>query len=130
MDVFMGQQSPSADTRAPVRKVIRARTILARLMVFEAFAADDVADREEKIIATVMKRIEKLLGFNDEVLMELQFLQIDFEIGGFFGEDIEVHRIVRSSRQVHALEVDTGIKRGMDKRIKLGSFEVNQIALL
>ena len=99
-------------------------------MVLQSFAADNVADRKEKIIAIVVMRIEKLLRLDRQVLVVLQFFRSNLEIGRLVGEDIEVHRIVRPRRQVQALEVDARIKRRVDQRIQRRLFELNQVAVL
>ena len=100
MGVFVWQESPAGNSCTPVREVIGARTVLTRLMVLQAFTADNVADRKEKIIAIIVMRIEKLLCLDHKALVVLQFFRSDLEIGRFVGEDIEVHRVVRPSGQV------------------------------
>src|ERR1035441_798965 len=100
MGVFVRQKGPAANSRTPVRKVIGARTILTRLMVLQALAADRVAYRKKKIIAIVVMRIEKLLRFDHQVLVILQFFRSDLKIGRFVGEEIEVYRIIRPSGKV------------------------------
>src|SRR3984893_18916811 len=92
MGVFVGQKSPAANSRTPVRKVIGAGTVLPRLMVLQAFAADYVADRKEKIITIVVMRIEKLLRLDHQVLVVLQVFRSDLEIGGVVGGHIEGKR--------------------------------------
>src|ERR1039457_2927650 len=94
MGVFVGQESPAGNSCTPVREVIGARTVLTRLMVLQAFAADNVADRKEKIIAIIVMRIEKLLRLDHKVLVVLQFFRSDPRIGRLVGKDIEVPRVV------------------------------------
>jgi len=100
MRVFVGQKSPTGNSCTPVCKVIGTRTVLARLVVLEALAADNVADRKEEIVAIIVMRMEELLPLHHKVPVVLQFLGSDLQIGRFVGEDIEVHRVVRPSGQV------------------------------
>src|SRR5579863_8649970 len=130
MGIFVGQKSPAANPCAPVRKVIGARTVLTRLVMLKAFAADGVADRKKKIIAIIVVRVEKLLRLDYQVFVELQFFRSDFKIGWFVSKDIEVHGIIRPSGEVYALEVSAGIKRRVDQRIQRRFLELNHISVL
>src|SRR5271166_4414168 len=74
--------------------------------------------------------VEKLLRFDHKVLVVLQLLRRDFEIGRLVGEDIEEHWVVRARGQVDALVIDAGIERRVHKSIQRGRFEVNQVSIL
>src|SRR6202140_2564032 len=100
MRVFVGQEGTTGNSRTPVGKVVGTQTVLARLMVLQALSAHNVAYGKEEIIVIVMMRVEKLLRLDHKVLVILQFLRRDFEVGGFVGEDIEVYRIVRPRRKI------------------------------
>src|ERR1700722_4742078 len=100
MGIFVGQKGSPGNASAPIRKVIGATAVLTRLMMFQAFAAHNVAHRKEKIVMIVMTRLKKLLRLDHQVLVVLQLFWSDFEIGGLVGEDIEVHGIVRPCRKI------------------------------
>ena len=106
MRVLVRQQSPAGHSCVPVCEVLGWRTVLTRLVVLQAFAADRVTHGKEKIIVIVVVRVEKLLRFNHEVLVVLQFIRRDLKICGLIGEDIEIHRIIRPSGQIQTLEVE------------------------
>src|SRR5208282_1746943 len=105
-------------------------SVFTRLVMLQTFAANRIADGKEKIVVIVVTRLEELLRFDHQVLMELQFLRSDFEIGGPVGENVEVDRIICPAGKVDALEVSAGIGRRVDQRIQSGFLEMNQVAVL
>src|SRR5271157_898802 len=74
--------------------------------------------------------VEKLLRFDHKVLVVLQLLRSDLEVGRFVGEDIEEYLVVRARGQVDALVIDAGIERRVDKSIQWSRFEVKQASIL
>src|ERR1035437_10487413 len=111
MDVLVGEESTTANPRSPVGKGVGTGTVLTGLMVFQALAANRIAERKKKIIVIVVMGVEELLRFDHKVLVVLQLLGRDFEIGRLVGEEIEEHRVVRAGGQVDALVIDAGIER-------------------
>ena len=99
-------------------------------MVFQAFAAHYIAERKKKIVVVVVMGVEKLLRFDHQVLVVLQLLRRDLEIGRLVGEEIEEHLVVRARGEVNALEIDAGVERRVDQSIQRSRFEVNQVSIL
>ena len=130
MRVFVGQQGPAADAGTPVREVVGAGSVLTGLVMFQAFAADDVADGKEKIIVSVVMRGEKLLCLDHQVFVKLQFLRRDFKIGRLVGEYVEKDGVVRTAGEVEALEVGAGVEGRIDERVQGCVFELNRVAVL
>ena len=105
MRVFVRQKSAAANARGPIGEVIGARAVFARLMMLQAFAADHVTDRKKKIVVIVVMRVEQLLRFDHQILVELQLFRADLEIGRLVGEDIEEDGIVRTAGQSTRLKL-------------------------
>src|ERR1017187_6324960 len=130
MGVLVGEESTTANPRSPVGKVVGPGTVLTGLMVFQALAANRIAERKKKIIVIVVMGVEELLRFDHKVLVVLQLLRRDFEIGRLVGEEIEEHRVVRAGGQVDALVIDAGIERRVHQSVQRSRFEVNPVYIL
>ena len=126
----MGQQGATANPRKPVRKVVGTSAVLAGLVVFQAFAADRIAEREKEIIMIIVMGVEKLLCFDHQVAVIPQFVRGDLELGRLVGENVEEHLVVRARGQVDALVVDACIQRRVHKRIQRRVFELDQVSIL
>src|ERR1035441_8636098 len=127
MDVLVGEESTTANPRSPVGKVVGPGTVLTGLMVFQALAANRIAERKKKIIVIVVMGVEELLRFDHKVLVVLQLLRRDFEIGRLVGEEIEEYRVVCAGGQVRALVIDASVERRVHQRVQPSRFEVNQV---
>ena len=62
--------------------------------------------------------------------MVLELLGRGLELFGLVREKIQVDGVVRSRRKIHALVVDTGVKRRINQRVEHGVFELDPVSVL
>src|SRR5690625_4172246 len=95
----------------PVREVVRARAILARLVMLHAVAGQVIGEREEKIVVLVMVRAEQTQRLRDEIAMHLELMRRNLEVLRGIGDDVHVYGGLGAGGEIDTLEVFAGVNR-------------------
>ncbi len=130
MRVFVSQQVAVCHPFVPLRQIVGAQPVFARLMMFEPNGPDRIAQRKQKIVMSIVMRSEELLGLYGQVLVQLKQLRAHLHALRSVAKNIQVDYVVRACRQVDAIQVRASIQGRIDECVQWNPFKLHPIGFL
>ncbi|MNV58444.1 hypothetical protein D3C71_1508220 [compost metagenome] len=125
----MRQQITAQPGLVPLGEVAGVAAVLAGALVLQADAAELVGQRQQELVAVEVACAVELVHLLHQRAVRLDLLWLGGQRFGLIGEDIQVHRHLRTGVQIEALEVAAGEQRRVDQVVIADRLEHHRVPL-